>query len=68
MVSSHVPWMNPFPRCVPMESEEPLNPSPIGLLRPRGVVLGQASFVDLIHQPHGSRMACEDSNAKYMEV
>ncbi len=49
-------------RHVPMESEEPLDPASIRFPRPRGVVLGKARFVDLFKEPHGCRMACEDSN------
>ncbi len=62
MLSRHVQRMNPFPSRIPMESEEPLDPAHVGFLRPRGVVLGQARFVDLIEQLHGCRMTCADTN------
>ena len=50
-----------------MEAQEPRDPPRVGFLCPRGVVLGQACLLDLIHQLHSSRMTCEDSNVNIWE-
>jgi len=58
----HVLRMDPFSHCISMKSKESLDPARIGLLRPRGVMLGYACFMNLIEKLHGCMMACEDSN------
>jgi len=62
MVCCHVLRMNPFPRCISMESKKPLDPSRIGFLRSRGVVLGHTRLMDLIEESHGCRMTRKDTD------
>lgn len=62
MLGRHVQRMDPISGLRSMESEEPLDPTHVGLLGSRGVVLGRTCLMNLIEKLHGGRMACEDTN------
>ena len=58
----HVLRMDPFPHCISVKSKESLDPARIRLLRPRGVMLSYACFMNLIEKLHGCIMEYKDGN------